>query len=168
MTDKIVSVYWFLILFIVTFAIVSIVYSLYGKPLDVREMEALFLTEKMADCVVQGGKIFPSLINEKGEILLSNETLLRSCGLNFQVENFKDWNNDQFFVSILFLDNKKDTLTFFASGNFNLKENANFNFLDSKKEKFPFCEERSIYAFANEKIYTLKITACVRKTEKNV
>jgi hypothetical protein len=171
MTDKTVSVYWFFVLFLIASVIVFVVYSLYGKPLDVREMEGLFLAEKIADCVSKGGQILPDVLNDQGEFSLTEDTLLNRCHLNFNTEEIYGWNSDQYFVSILFSPIRgKGSSSFVAYGNSNLKENANINFLDrSKKEKFPFCVDRLIYSkgVSEKEYYSFKITACVRKTEKN-
>ncbi|MFH1365499.1 MAG: hypothetical protein ABIH28_02870 [archaeon] len=169
MTDKTISVYWFFILFIVSFAIVFIIYSLYGKPLDVRQMEGLFLAEKLADCVSQGGKISPGILDDKGALLINNGNLLKTCGLNFEVEQFKGWNNDQFYVSLLFSQVGGTSLPLVFYGNENLNSlDYNRNFMDSKKNKFPFCVDRTIYSNgADRTYYSIKIIACVRKTEKN-
>ncbi len=54
-TDKIISIYWFAILFIVAAAVVYMASVFYGGPADVREIEANILINQVADCVSQGG-----------------------------------------------------------------------------------------------------------------
>ena len=166
MTDKTVSIYWFFILFVIAFAIVFIVFSLYGKPMDVRQMEGIFLAEKVADCVNQGGKISP-----EGERLIKGEDILEVCRLNFAVESVKDyWNNDQFYVSLEFFDEGQALVSSIPKGNENLKnKDSNVNVLDSgNRNNFPFCVERIIYSKGEGgKYYSIKIFTCVRKTEKN-
>ena len=46
-TDKIISVYWFTILFIVAGAIVYMAAAFYGEPYDVREIEANILINQI-------------------------------------------------------------------------------------------------------------------------
>jgi len=161
MTDKTISVYWFFILFIIASAIVFVVYSLFGKSLDVREMETIFLAEKVADCVSQGG----TMTNE-GQVLIekgNEENLLEICRLNFEVEEYRYWKNDQLFVSVKFGEGNPILV-----GNLNLNSpESNINFFGSNRQ-FPFCVDRIMYSYWNEKIYSIKIVACVRKTEKNV
>ena len=76
-TDKLISVYWFAILFIVAAAIVYMVLSFYGEPYDARELEANALTNQIADCLSEAGYL-------KEGILERVETdLLETCDLNF-------------------------------------------------------------------------------------
>ena len=56
-TDKIISVYWFAVLFIVAGGIVYMTAIFYGEPYDVREIEANLLTNQIADCLSEGGKL---------------------------------------------------------------------------------------------------------------
>jgi hypothetical protein len=169
MTDKTISVYWFFILFIIASAMAFIVYTLYGKPLDVRGVEGIFLSEKVADCVSQGGKLSP-----EAEKLMGGGDILQVCHLNLEVEQFKDsWNNDQFYVSVNFSTVEGDkTLPVYSPipvGNDNLKINSNVNFIDSSGKNMPLCISRTIYSNGkNGEYYLIKIFTCVRKTEKNV
>ncbi|MBI2043514.1 hypothetical protein HYT25_03945 [Candidatus Pacearchaeota archaeon] len=55
--DKILSIYWFAILFIISIGIFSMVYVFYKTPFDVRGMESGILTSKIAECVSQQGKL---------------------------------------------------------------------------------------------------------------
>jgi len=168
MTDKTISIYWFFILFVVAFAIVFLTYSVYGKPLDVREMEGIFLAEKVADCISQGGKISTEVLKDSGEFLLSDETFLKTCHLNFDTEKIYGWNNDQFFVSVNFLISGEKEGRIFSSGNENLMMNSNINFIDSRDRNLPFCVNRTIYSNgADGKYYSIKLISCARKTEKN-
>ena len=164
MTDKTVSIYWFFILFIVASAIVFIVFSLYGKPLDVRQMEGIFLAEKVADCVSQGGKISP-----EGERLMKREDILKVCHLNFAVEPFKEyWNNDQLYVALEFFDGGQTSISSVYGGNENLKVNNNLNFIEPNKKNLPFCVQRIIFSNGEEgKYYSIKIFTCVGKKGKN-
>ena len=53
--DKILSVYWFAILFIVASGIFAMVYIFYGSPYDVRDIESNALKMQIANCLSQGG-----------------------------------------------------------------------------------------------------------------
>jgi hypothetical protein len=171
MTDKTISVYWFFILFIVASAIVFLVYTIYGAPLDIRGAEGVFLNEKIASCVSQGGKI-----TSAGKKFISegeSSNLLGLCHLNFKVEPFKEsWNNDQLFVSVVFSTVEGSVLTPglpILAGNANLKSNCNINVLDSKTNQFPVCINRTMLSNGEDgKYYSIQIFTCVRKTEKNV
>ena len=158
--DRIISVYWFAILFIVAAAMVYLVVSFYGKPYDVRELEANALTNKIADCFSKGGYFVDSALQ------ISDETFLDECGLNFQTENVYDWNvQKQFYVEVSVEGfNSENQLINIASGNLNLKD-----FCNEEGDNFPLCLKRSFYSVDKENNqYKINILTIVRKTEKNV
>jgi hypothetical protein len=172
MTDKTISVYWFFILFIIASAIVFLVYTLYGAPSDIREIESIFLSEKVADCVSHGG-----LLTSEGKKMIENgeaANILELCHLTFDSEKVYDWNDDQFFVLITFseLVNSKEPLIVYA-GNYNLytqKAECNLNGMIGD-EKFPFCVERTIYSNSETEnrgeYYSIQIFTSVKKMNKN-
>ena len=174
MTDKTISIYWFFILFLIALAMVFIVYSLYGKPLNIRGMEAVFLADKVADCINQGGEIPESILAKDGLFVINNENFLKKCYLNLATESIYYWNNDQIFVSINFVAIEKGIpipgpTIFVGNSNLNNRD-ANINLVNIfKNEKFPFCVERKIYSKGEDgKFYLIQLVTCVRKTEKNV
>ena len=63
--DKILSVYWFAILFIVASGIFAMVYVFYNSPFDVRNAEADALGNQIASCILQNGKISSSWTTAK-------------------------------------------------------------------------------------------------------
>lgn len=148
-TDKIMSVYWFVILFIVAGAVVYMVGMFYGNPYDVREIEANVLINHIADCIAEGGML---------KQVINNDNFLEACNLDFNVENFKDGEEqEQYYVEINF---DKELIT---KGNVNLKDFCNL------KEKSVACVERGFYVLDEEKnSKEIKILSVVRKTEKNV
>ena len=77
--EKVISVYWFIILFLVAGAIVYMVGSFYGKPYDVRQIEADLLASKASKCVSYAG-----YLNE--EILEPQflENFPESCAITFK------------------------------------------------------------------------------------
>ena len=162
-TDKILPVYWFAILFIVAAAIVYMVMLFYGKPYDVREVEARILTNNIADCLSEGGYLKENILGNED----FKNNFSKKCNLNFDVEDVYGWEElGQYYIEIKLYDfNQNLDLNFdMFEGNINLKENC-----DKKGENFPFCLERSFYTLdKNNKQYTIKLLLIVRKTEKNV
>ncbi|MDP3992055.1 MAG: hypothetical protein Q8P79_00935 [Nanoarchaeota archaeon] len=149
--EKIISVYWFAILFIVAGAMVYMVSSFYGKPYDVRELEAQILTDKVAECLSLEGYINENWGN------LNNDNLPAQCGLDFNTEETYAWNDDQYYIEIKISDK-----TIFA-GNSNLKD---FCLLQGKG--IPVCLEKSLYTIDRQNNnYRIDILSIVRKTEKN-
>ena len=158
--DKIISVYWFVILFIVAAAIAYMVFSFYGKPYDVRELEANALTNRVADCVSEKGFL-------KEEVLMEDfkEKFLVQCDLNFKVEDVYDWKNQgQYYVEVEILDfNSKGKISEASSGNENLKD-----FCELEGEKLPICIKRSFYSIDRKNVqYQINILSIVKKIDKN-
>ena len=152
--DKLISVYWFVILFIVAAGIVYMAFLFYGEPFDVREIEADLLIEKVANCLVRGGELVESW----------DEMNLEKCGINFEVEDSFEWKEKgQFYLKVEksnFEENNFELI--FDGGNSDLV-------LDCGKGKnFPVCVERSFYAIDGNNKYEIKVLGIVRKTEKNV
>ena len=79
--EKIISVYWFVILFLVAGTIAYSVSIFYGDPYDVREIESNILTNKIADCLSENGKLKYGL-PEKFE-----GVFLEECNLNFNTKD---------------------------------------------------------------------------------
>ncbi len=65
--DKILSIYWFAILFIIATGIFAMVYVFYKTPFDVRGIESEILASRIAECVSQQGKIDSQWISENPE-----------------------------------------------------------------------------------------------------
>ena len=150
-TDKMISVYWFVILFIVAGAVVYMAGVFYGNPYDMREVEANVLVNQIADCIAEGGKLKEKIIDEKGNFLLNNDNFFEVCNLNFDVEDFKGWKEQgQYYVEVEEFEIEK--------GNVNLKLHC-----DKDGKNFPVCVERSFYVSKE-----IKILVVVGKTEKNV
>lgn len=156
--DKLISVYWFAILFIVAGAIVYMVISFYGEPYDIREAEAYALTNKVAGCLSEAGYL--------KEDALSTENFMERCNLNFETEDIYGWGGQgQYYVEINFsnfLTNKN--INIIKQGNEALKIDCKL-----KGKSFPVCLNRSFYVLDKEKNqYQIDILSIVRKTEKNV
>ena len=91
--SKILSVYWFVILAIVAGGIITIVLIFYGKPYDVRNIEAEIIVNKIVDCLSDEGKL-------RTEI--NNKNILQECSFVL---------NGDFYFEVLEI----------KQGNFNLK-----------------------------------------------
>lgn len=158
-TDKILSVYWFSILFIVAVSVVYMAIIFYGKPYDVRNIEVNLLINKVVDCMVDNGKY------AGGD--------LGSCPINFNVEGFKDWSSEEgkeeYYAEVeicdLGLGGATGCVAQSPKGNVGVKEICED--LGSGGNN-PVCIERSVYALQGSNKKVIKIYAGVRKTEKNV
>lgn len=159
--NKMISVYWFAILFIVAAAIVYMVISFYGEPYDIREAEAHALTNKIANCLSEAGNLTEGVLDEDFE-----ENFMEECKLNFEVEDVYNWReHGQYYVEINFSNFlTMAEISVIKKGNENLKMDCGL-----KGKAFPVCLERSFYVLdKNEKQYQIDILSIVRKTDKNV
>lgn len=162
--DKILSVYWFAILFIVAAGIVYMVAVFYGQSYDVRKIEANILINKIANCFAEGGRLVDGWKDIK------EDNFLEKCKLTFEVEDTNNWKDDQIYVNVGFYDFDNvngiggSAGTPIEKGNVNLKGSC-----DTGKYS-PVCIERSFYALDknSNNQYVIKILSIVRKTDKNV
>jgi hypothetical protein len=169
-TDKMLSMYWFAIILIVSFGIFAMVYVFYSAPYDIREMESEILSNKIADCFSRQGRINPDIFSENG--FNAGFSLLDECSLNFEVEDEHDWKQEeQYFVEteLYMVDDLNNPKVVLSEGNLNWKPNC---FIKDKKDKdferFVKCREERIYAVdENYNQYLIKILVGVAKIEKN-
>ena len=139
--DKTISIYWFAILFIVAGAVIYMVVSFYGNPLDVREMEANILSSKFAECIAPD-----NLLNEKFLSSYDEQIFFDDCGINFETENSFNWKEQkQYFLKFRIFNFDSNELL--SEGNFG---NSNlYDFCEFQKEKeqsnLPFCLTRKFY-----------------------
>lgn len=164
-TDKVLSIYWFSILLIVSGAIVYMASVFYNTPYDIREVESDILANKISDCISEKGKIKENIL-VNGEFMLSEDNFLINCGLRFDTEN--NWNEIQYYtnVKVYSISDLNNEIYFFEFGNKNFAPVCNLNL--KEKDNLVKCVERRIYSTDNQKNqYLIKIISSVRKIEKN-
>lgn len=157
--DKIISVYWFTILFIVAAAVIYMVIIFYGSPYDVRKIETNILTDRIAGCFSQAGYM------KENWKEINQGNFIQACGLNFNVEDTEGWSNDQYYTDVVVRDfNSGDEVNFVSYGNKNLKD-----FCGLEGKNLPVCIQRKVYSIDEQgSQYEIDILSIVRKTEKNV
>ncbi len=161
--EKLVSVYWFAILFIVAAGVVYATASFYGQPYDVREVEAEILSDKVAECVSHAGILKPFVFEEDFD-----ERFLELCNLNFEVEDYKDWQDrGQYYVELNIKNfDTEDFQNLANGGNPQLK---GFCVEGNTEKNNPYCLGRELYVLDTEgNQYELTVLTIVRKTDKNV
>lgn len=167
-SDKVISMYWFVIVIIVALGIFAMVYVFYSAPYDVRDVESEILSSKIVDCLSRNGNIDSYFISGKEVNILDN------CSLTFKVENEFEWGKtEQYFFEIEIIElSKQDPSTniLFSGGNTNWKEDC---FIKDKKgkeyKKLVKCNEKRVYAvdgLSNQ--YLIKVLSGVGKSEKNI
>lgn len=167
-SDKVISMYWFVIVIIVALGIFAMVYVFYSAPYDIRDVESEILSSKIVDCLSRNGNINAYFISGEGINILDN------CSLTFKVENELDWEkSEQYFFEVEIIKlNKEDPSNsiVFSGGNINWKEDC---FIEDKKgkdyKKLITCNEKRVYAvdsLSNQ--YLIKVLSGVGKNEKNI
>ena len=168
--DKMLSMYWFLIILIVSGGLFAMVYIFYSAPYEVRDIEGEILANQIADCFSRQGRINPALFTEGS--FNAGLDLLEECSITFEVEDEYDWEEEeQFFVEVEFygvedLDNPNGVL---SGGNMNWKPSCFIkNNRDKDFDKFVKCHEERVYALGEgSEQYLIKILVGVGKIEKN-
>lgn len=148
-TEKILSIYWFVILFLTAAVMVYMVSIFYGEPYDVRQIEANILINQIADCLSDGENLRQDALNQS-----FRDNFLENCNLNFNAEEM--WEQEQYYIEIEGLN--------ITGGDVNLKDYCNLS-----KQISVVCVERNFYVLnENNKGSMVEILSIVRKTEKNV
>ena len=161
--EKILSVYWFIILIIVSGGIFAMVYTFYHHPYDIREIESDIMVNKVSDCLAKDGKLKENF-NEN-----LKDNFLEKCSLNFYVEEI--WNKEeQYYLQVNFykFNELESSLLEISNGNKNLISGCKEQ-NDKEYKRLAKCVERSFYSLdENNDLFLIKILSIVRKTEKNV
>jgi len=156
--EKILSVYWFLILVLVAGAIVVGVMLFYSSPFDVRAMEAELLSDKIVDCISDTGHLRQDVADAVLQKTLSDFDLIGNCNLNLEDSTFM---NDQYYVSleVYHLDGQKIDGVDIGR--------VDFVPVCNQEGEFPKCVEKRVLLVNGEE-FIIKVLSGVRKTEKNV
>jgi len=94
--DKFLSIFWFLILFLVAGAIVYMAFLFYGSPFNIRNTEGQILGDKIADCITSKGYLNDAVFSPEFK-----NNFLDACHINLNTEDFSDWkNNAQYYVGV--------------------------------------------------------------------
>ncbi len=152
--EKVLSVYWFVILILVAGGIFAMVYNFYHHPYDIREIEANIMLNKAADCISTGGKINSGVFENDFK-----DNFMKTCDLTFETE----YEGPQYYLQVELGDGFS-----IEEGNQNLVSSCGLE-AEVEEEKLAKCVERSFYSLDSAgNIYLIKILSIVRKTEKNV
>ena len=163
-SSKIMSVYWFAILILVTGGISVMIFSFHNSPYDVRELEAEIMINKVSDCLSNGGILNEDLFGE--EEFNKEFEILEECHFNFNTE-FED--RIQYYLEINFYD-----ITNFENSIFKISEGSKEFKADCELQKdkeygtISKCAEKTFYSLDKDKNqFFVKTLSIIRKTEKN-
>lgn len=177
--NKILTLYWFVILLIVAGGIFAMVYAFYHHPYDVRELEGEVMINQIADCLSTAGNLTSDLFDDQGFSSEFSENFLENCHLTFNVEEVWQKNFDveeevwkeepQYYLQVNFYkaENLQNSLFEISKGNLNLI--ADWNIQEEKEYKRTARGvEKSFFSLHEEETYLIKILTIVKKAEKNV
>jgi hypothetical protein len=172
-TDKILSIYWFVVLTIIAGGVFAMVYVFYGSPYDVRGIESGILAERVADCISRNGVMDSSLFSGKDFNKEINNTFPKKCNFNFNVEDgYMHPEETQYFYKVEFytLKDSANPAFSFYNGNNNWETDCFVKKANSKDySRLAKCTEKRFYALSSGgEQYLIKILSVIGKSEKNV
>lgn len=152
--ERVLSIYLFIIYIIVAIGIVSGVLLFYGA-LDIREVEAEVLTDKVIDCLTEQGKLKTGVLEWEN---------LDNCKFNFKDNSQKYDGEEQYYVQIEFydFDNSKEIRSSIEKGRKDF-----FQYCELDGDKLPKCNMKEIYILNNGDKILLRIYSVVGKVAKN-
>lgn len=164
--EKILAVYWFVILVLVAGGIVAMTMAFYNHPYDVRELEAEIMINNIADCLSQRGEINPEVFNQTSFSEDFKNNFLSKCHLNFKAEVNEQ---EQYYSEINFYKAVDLSSPVFevTGGNKNLIASCQIqNTKEYKREAT--CMEKTFFSLNGEELYLIKILSVIGKAEQNV
>lgn len=164
--DKLISLYWFVILTIIAGGIVMMVNGYYSTPYDVREAEANIFATKIANCIYPAGSPNPNFVSVQGvfkpEFIENFES---HCKLN--IEPLGEFEKSQYYSKITFYDdpNKKSIDKEIEIGNKNFLVDCKAK---ETNEKLAKCVTNEFWMlFPGEKLKLVVILTAIGKTDQN-
>lgn len=155
--EKIISVYWFVILIIVAGGIVFMVSNFYGKPYDVRDIESSVMADNIADCISKNGRLIYPMDDEEFK-----RNFLQVCHININTQS----DEIQYYIEVSFynFENSQSLGFDIKEGNPNLKNNPN--------KKSIFSTTKSFYTLNKDQESVpqeifVNIFIAINKAEKN-
>jgi N-acetyl-anhydromuramyl-L-alanine amidase AmpD len=95
--DTILTLYWFLIIFLVAGAVVYMAFLFYGTPFDVRATEGRILGNQIANCLTDQGYLNNQIFSQDFQ-----NNFLANCHITFTTEGYSDWSatNPQYYAEV--------------------------------------------------------------------
>jgi len=164
--EKLISLYWFLVLTIIAGGIMIMVNVFYGAPYDIREMEASLLAEHVINCISPDGKMNSLLISPIGtRIEEFRDHFSDRCNLNFA--GHQEWEAVEYYVQAkLYIRGEKNPFMNLTYGNQNWVPQCKE---DKQLKGMPVCFEKKYYSYdSGKKVYQIEILTAVGKIKDNV
>lgn len=165
--EKLISIYWFLILTIIVVGVVMMVRTFYGTPYDVRSLETEVLSNHVSNCISTGGRMNPLLIwPTTGQYQESfKDTFAEKCKINFAGHN--EFDTIEYYVEVnLYNKFDKKPIAAFFEGNKNWIGDCQAS---NEYKNLAECFNSTFYSSDNVgNIYRVEILSIVHKIEENV
>jgi hypothetical protein len=172
-SDKILTIYWFVVLTIIAGGIFAMVYIFYSTPYDVRGIESEIFAERIADCISRQGIIDQSFFS--GKELNRNITgsmFTRRCNINLNVEEgYGSISQVQYFYRVEFYTLKNTTTPMYSiyDGNTNWESDCAIKQDSKDYKRLAQCTEERFYALnKGGEQYLIRILSIIGKSAKNV
>jgi len=130
--ERILSFYWIIIFVLITIAIVSATLFYFSAPLDIRDIEARVLNDKIIDCITEDGSLNLETLDALDP---SGGNLEVVCGLNF---NDEAYNENQFYIELDVGGERKVTFDKDNSGKFK-------PLCGEDSGDYPICHENKLF-----------------------
>lgn len=158
--EEVLSLWWFLVFALIGVAIISGVIIYYSVIVDVRQIEADILADRIINCIVKDGNI-------KDFMQKNDFDFFSECGINKETK-------DYYYAKIIVYDSasckieeqsqKSEINCQNELKSFDVMKAKNFqDYCDLQKEsrqnKLPQCVEKFVYVFDGGEARVLKITA---------
>jgi len=164
--EKILAIYWFVILTLVAGGIFTMTILFYNHPYDVREVESQILINNIADCLSRGGELNPELFEgeEFSEEFKTN--FLQTCNLYFEAEGGEA---EEYYSEITIYNASRLDLPVYEinAGNKNLVASCNIQ-EEKKYKREARCMEENLFSVKGGKLYLIKIMSAIGKAKENV
>lgn len=167
--EKMISVYWFVIVVLIAGAVVAMVSTFYGDPYDVRDVEANLMINKFSECVSDSGKLNEDFLNQSH--LKDNVSLKSVCGFVFEKSSGQAGNQrSEYYLESQFYEVESEkSLANYSAGSRAFKAQCRTQNETQNHEGFAKCVNRTVYvANDTESAYEVNVLAAVSKSDKNV
>jgi hypothetical protein len=161
--ERLLSIYLFVIYIIVAIGIVSGVILFYGSPLEIRELEANLLSDKVIECLTDKGEIKPAFFNQESD-------LLKFCNFGFKENSQKYLGEEQYAVSVKIYSfdscAKQESGTLVCTNTINSGiwgRSDFFEFCHSTGDKIPTCNIKQTYVLDKGDKVILEVISAIGK-----
>lgn len=160
--DKVLSLYWIIILILIAGGVFGMVYTFYKHPYDVREIENGILINKFSDCISYGGKINQNLLSGDNFNQTFEDFVSEECNLDFG-------SGEEYYVEANFYSENNLNLEVYSLSYGNSGLVASCNIQEDKEYGLESkCSDGEFFSLSESgNLYLVKVNSIIKKTEQN-